>query len=158
MARKTVSLNVCLQRSIGVTVDSGDGDRFARLFTETWSRLPPDTQAGICTHWAKEEDQEVRIELSNWLRKSLNRDAQVALLGYELMFDAAEVDRMPDPVVKALIAHELAHVFQYATGRNLKEDLESDAEDLVCEWSLDLESAAYFQWRAKRELGLLNRE
>ena len=63
---------------------------------------------------------------------------------------------MPEEVAKAWIAHELAHVYQHATGTKSKtyDELETGAEDLVASWGFDW--VAKNEWRAKREMGLLD--
>jgi hypothetical protein len=65
--------------------------------------------------------------------------------GHLLRFHAPQVDRMPVGVAECLIAHELAHAYQFANG--IAEDLgpyetnsyewEADAEDTLTNWGFE---------------------
>jgi hypothetical protein len=126
-----------------------------RLFIEAWSELPSEARNKVLEHRTKEENPSVLLELSNAWKNCAIRDAEARLAGCEVKFNAAEVDRMPDEVVKALIAHGLAHVYQYATGghRRTYDELEVHAEDLICQWGFAW--VARGEWKAKRRLGML---
>jgi hypothetical protein len=72
-----------------------------------------------------------------------DQDAYAAVFGkgYLMRFRSRTVDQIPDEVAQILIAHELAHVFQYATGllerfgcEPSSEMLEEDADELVKSW------------------------
>src|SRR5262249_46543884 len=68
--------------------------------------------------------------------------------GYVLRFKAPLVDQMPATVVQDLIAHELAHVFQYAHGYTERfgeaeppeGNVEEDADELMESWGFDVDS------------------
>lgn len=160
MTDQSIPLDIIPGAPLTITVYSGDGNRFARLFKEAWAQLPAPVQEKIRKHWAKED---VRLELSNIWKNCAIHDGEVGCFGREAKFNAAEVDRMPDTVAKALIAHEMAHVYQHATGFSQRtyevssqreyEVLESDAKELASRWNFDW--VASMQWKAKRELGML---
>jgi|SRR5665213_1145590 len=149
---RTISLCLSADKPFALTVFCGDGDRFARLFTETWFQLPPAARTSILTHWTQEDNPEIWIEFSNAWRKCATRYAEICCRGCELNFNAQEFDGMPEAVAKAVIAHELAHAFQYATGKDQAVDIESDADDLIIQWGFDW--LAKIQWKATRRSGV----
>jgi hypothetical protein len=146
---RTIPLYLSADEPFTLTVFCGDGDRFARLFTETWFKLPPTARTSILTHWKQEENPIIWMEFSNAWRNCATRYAEIGCRGCELNFDADEFDGMPEAVAKAVIAHELAHAYQYATGRDQAVDLESDAEDSIRQWGFDW--VTKIQWKAKRQ-------
>lgn len=139
----------------------GDDRRFARLFRETWVSLPLTARRRMLKHWREDERRGMRgfwcmgptqayptIQLLfSWFRTESDLYAALDLMpeeepqpfaqvfggGHTLRFLAAAVDRMPDDVVRRLIAHELAHVHQFASG-GLGADCEDDAERLAGAW------------------------
>jgi hypothetical protein len=103
------------------------GERFARLFRETWGRLPRYARRRILRvwrgllAWGSPLAEAPRIELVDaWTAAEGERDPSVAqvarqgagarLLAMQLRFRAAAIERLPDALVMAAIAHELAHV------------------------------------------------
>lgn len=105
--------------------------RFTALFRATWKRLPLGVRRQILRHWrtgfticpewfplspvieivpliwprdAKTEEEAARI----W--------GNVTALGHKVQFSATIIDKMPDAIAQDLIAHELAHVHQFACG------------------------------------------
>jgi hypothetical protein len=156
----------------------GNGPRFASLFRDTWKRLPLWARRRILGHWRSGSDGRGNrfslwgptIELlDGWSCRdegsgepdSLRGDiACVGCAGHVLRFFAPIVDRMPDSVVCDLIAHELAHVIQYAFGARIETDketcdrvfifpngdvcrpgdLEIDADDMLVAWGLEVKS------------------
>jgi hypothetical protein len=79
--------------------------------------------------------------------------AECSRSGCRIRFWSRIVAAMPDALVCDLIAHELAHVFQWASGRNLSEEVdtytvEENADWLVERWGFS--SHAIDEWeRAK---------
>ena len=136
---RSIPLDVIPNRPLTIDVGCGDGDRFVRLFTSAWSELPNAVRKEVITHWTKEENSYVSLELSNAWKNCKSRDAEVSLAGCEMKFNAAEVDRMPEDVVKSLIAHEFAHVYQYAVGISGRknDELEDNAEELISNWGFN---------------------
>jgi len=137
----------------------GDDGRFARLFKETWLALPLSARRRLLRHWWHDKRRGIggfwgtptttspTIELlSGWFRtesalwEALDGMpdeeppfAQTFGGGHTLRFWSTAVDQMPDDLVRRLIAHELAHVHQFACGR-LRVDCEADAGQLACCW------------------------
>jgi hypothetical protein len=98
----------------------GDGPRFARLFRETWVRLPLSVRRKLLAHWRKGGTLgfivSPDVELSDYPFGPGRTFGMVDHYGHRLRFRAKFVDPMPDNVVQDLIAHELAHVLQSAQG------------------------------------------
>jgi hypothetical protein len=112
------------RHSIYLQVDASDGRRFARVFQATWRRIPLRDRRRLLGYW-KADGPEHGIALSPRVhlveRNEFPTDDESVVgvtsdLGHRLQFPAKVVDRMPDAVAEDLIAHELAHAFQMATG------------------------------------------
>jgi hypothetical protein len=56
------------------------------------------------------------VLLSTWDEQEHNQSAGTRCLGHGLRFCSTDVDKTPDDVVRDIIAHELAHVRQFALG------------------------------------------
>lgn len=104
----------------------GNERRFARLFREVWRQLPIQDRDSMLAHWANWSPADehgmghVSVSLENLSR--LRHDRAVgdcAGMGMELKFYARVVDQLPDPLVRYVIAHELAHVLQVSRGQQL---------------------------------------
>lgn len=139
------------RHKVGLWPSGGDGDdaRFARLFRETMQRLPLGPRRRILKHWRECSlalgGLSPMIQLGLWATEHFEKDdltattwAEVKHRGHHLCFFSRIVDRMPDELVRDLIAHELAHVWQEATfitGRCLDTDKTLIAIDRSgCEW------------------------
>ena len=104
----------------------GGAERFTRLFRETWRRIPCWYRGSMLRHWrvAPEFPRYVltpQVQLlecwGDTPRRSLRGvKAAVSEAGHRLKFRTRVVDAYPDDLVRDLIAHELAHVVQCATG------------------------------------------
>jgi Zn-dependent protease with chaperone function len=102
----------------------GDDEKFARVFRDTWPRLPLHVRRVLLKHWRETKlHPDLRapaIEvLPDWSRpagrKFNNVYGMYADDGlHEIRFWAPAVDLMPDEQLSALIAHELAHVYARA--------------------------------------------
>jgi hypothetical protein len=112
------------RHSIYLRVGAGDGRRFARVFQATWRRIPLGDRRRLLGYW-KADGPEHGIFLSPQVdlteRDDFPTDDEsiaglTSHLGHKLQFPAKLVDKMPDAVAEDLIAHELAHAFQMATG------------------------------------------
>lgn len=135
------------------------GERFARLFTETWRRLPLGVRRRILGYWRTDlyafPPSTPSIELlADWPHRQAGPDLLGTLgacsgCGHSLRFWAKIVAIMPDDLVRDLIAHELAHVYQWARGWDL--DIvgnckaEEDARRNVECWGFS--STAFFEWK-----------
>lgn len=108
-----------------------EAERFARLFVETWKRIPLRVRREMLWYW-KEPERRAGIRmrpqielLPDWSGHELRRGrrglngtkASTSMVGYELRFWTKIVAVYPDELVRALIAHELAHVCQAAEGK-----------------------------------------
>ena len=111
--------------------DCGDPSRFADVFRATWKRWPRRYKIAVLSYWRKQAGQQGR----KWSHKSFLpyivlttrppstdgipeddilgcvRDA-----GQQMQFLSAVSTVMPEEHLATLIAHELTHVWQYATG------------------------------------------
>jgi hypothetical protein len=114
------------------------GERFARLFVESWKRLPYYARRLVLRHWKRDTPADMTLKpqielLSGWSGRAGGRGlsgakAAAGGLGYRLVFWTRIVDVYPDELVRDLIAHELAHIFQWASGWNIDR-----ADPIVCE-------------------------
>ena len=132
----------------------GDGVRFARLWGETWRRLPLGVRRALLRHWRSPEAirygvlQPPLIELlEDWGVREDGDLGAVSRGGHQIRFAADVVDAMPDDIVRDLIAHELAHVYQWAIGEDMTPDpefgfldIEECADEMVRDWGFGVES------------------
>jgi len=139
-------LRLLPRRKITVWVHSGDGERFVDLFRSCWKQLPQAVQRRISMHWKSTRDQYCpRIELSDIWGESQTCYGQVRNHGMEMRFSASKFDERPYHAARWVIAHELAHVYQKAIGRQpggMNEDEnERDADGLAKKWGFPSESS-----------------
>lgn len=136
MTLRSIPLGIIGRRPLSLTVYDGDGERFAGLFLEVWRQLPLSVREKILGHWSNDENPDLLLELSNGWKNCTTRDGETSLCGCSVKFSAAKMDLVFDVSAKFLIAHELAHVYQYATRTNRRpyEDLESEADELADHW------------------------
>jgi hypothetical protein len=134
---------------INVFVDTGDGARFVDLFKHTWARVPESARTDITEYWRRQDlasrlgvvmppliamfsdcpELELRPHRGRSGRKAF---ACVTSAGFALYFRPSIVQAMGKDVVCTLIAHELAHVFDFAA--QVSEALTRDpaADPLAC--------------------------
>jgi hypothetical protein len=126
------------------------GSRFAALFVSTWKRMPLWARRSILRQWRTTPFEKHLLTmapaielLSAWSNREPRRGLRgemgcCARGGCMLRFWSKVVEVMPDDLVCDLIAHELAHVFQWASGVNVLEEdsylIEEDADILVKHW------------------------
>jgi hypothetical protein len=141
------------------------GERFVRLFRATWGRLPCHARRRILRHWKTGGDHlnfRPTIELlGDWAGRigGEGLDGTKAAAGgdgHALRFRKDIVDAYPDDLVMDLIAHELAHIFGYASGwyRDGVEDPfrdEEEADALVEVWGFS--STAMDDWDLDHGVG-----
>jgi hypothetical protein len=142
--------------------------RFAIVFRQTWKRIPLAFRRLVVKYWREETNPAVitygaiqpatnkvipLIKLSSGWSGFRNDKtdpseqkgvlAEVFARGFVMRFHAQSVALMADSVLGDLIAHEVAHVFQYAAdwrvGAPAQEEpdhalLEEDADGLVRSW------------------------
>ena len=132
--------------------------RFADLFRQTWARLPLYARRRILQHWRAGAHPFIAvspdIELTDfWSERKTGRGlrgdkACVFRRGHKLRFCTKIVCAYPDNLVCDLIAHELAHVHQWARGDDLNEvhpmEFEEDADWQVEAWGFS--SDAMDEW------------
>ena len=150
MPSRSIKLGICQKLDFTVSVYSGNGDRFARIFMRTWLRLPESIRSKILEYWSTENTPTVLIELSNLWKNHKTRLAEVGFLGYEVKFNATEFDRMNDSVAQCSIAHELGHVYQHAMGliTGTSED-EDGVITFLNDWGFGAEWLEEAQWKAQ---------
>ncbi len=132
----------------------GDGDdhRFSAIFKKTWLEIPLGVRRRLLHHWRTDmfrvpflDGPEICLADTWYKRYGDGADAvgMCCHVGHNLFFHAPTVDVMPEPFVSELIAHELAHVFQYAYIPaediiQIDDDiLEEEAHDLERLWGFD---------------------
>lgn len=127
------------------------GERFARLFRETWVRIPLYARRYILKHWKSDDVLRFAVRYSpsieladTWDGKKPGDAGWAHRGGHSLRFARRRVEKMPDEVVCDLIAHELAHVFQWAIGEDLNSldafNIEIIADEIMESWGFDAES------------------
>jgi hypothetical protein len=121
--RQTARLPILPRHHVYLRAVDGDGPRFRSLFLETWRRISLGDRRRILRHWRADDSfaREIRrspsiVLVATWDEKKHNQSAGTRCLGHGLRFCSADIDEMPDDAVRDLIAHELAHVFQFALG------------------------------------------
>lgn len=124
-------------------------EKLALNFAATWKRLPLGVRRKLRKYW----DSCTIALMSPWItvEESNLQDGECAVctaMGHRLVFRPSAVADLPDLVLQHLIAHELAHSHQWATGwlvvqadGNLPaEEIESDADERIAEWGFDPDS------------------
>jgi hypothetical protein len=126
-------------------------ERFVHLFQETFQRLPAEVQQRIKRHWCSfagceynDRPPMVKITLTAYPvgppEVDSVKQARCTSEGHALYFWAPAVKAYPDQSVQATIAHELAHVYHYATGQ-INDDQPGRAENMAMqtqdEWGFD---------------------
>jgi hypothetical protein len=97
----------------------GDDARFAGIFRDTWFKIPVEDRMQMTDYWRRSPliPGVLGIIMENLSTLRYRKTTAVCeLLGTSLKFYAPVVDRMPPQHVGAVVAHELAHVFQATQG------------------------------------------
>ena len=85
--------------------------------------------------------------------------ATTGIIGLEIRFKSEFMDVLPDDAVRRVIAHELAHVYQWAQGRMeamgmaARDDIELDADEIADGWDIPSDGLDQWyeqQWQASR--------
>lgn len=177
-------INLVPRQDVYAYILSGDARRFAELFYGTWKRLPLYARRRILKHWRSNNIAESAVILAPDIQLTafpLDKDfegeydpedpplrgtwASVNRHGQAMAFYWPIINRMPDPLVHDLIAHELAHIHQFAEGWQTQIDdddegyayklhpngntmsmgeCEDDADDLMEHWGFS--ATAMDQW------------
>ena len=134
-----------------------DDRRFARVFRETWLKLPLWVRRRMLKHWREYKAAvvclpelrrqldvpsiEVLDDKSDWHRGPSGCAAgQTSIQGTSLSFWAEVVDRLPDEHLQTFIAHELAHVHLMTHNCHHTDDYslaESEVSEALDEWGFD---------------------
>lgn len=107
----------------------GDDEGFASIFRDTWRQIDIRARRLMVAHWRKGQPRYAiqglwsptihltrSWEFSRWDWRKPKDLGACGSGGHSLYFYAPVVDAMPTKHVQELVAHELAHVVQYATG------------------------------------------
>ena len=143
--KKGLILPIDRRQKIYLSPLSGNGPRFVALFRATWRRLPQSVRRKILKHWHNHRlmcqvpfsPQIMLADLDaknggNYVpgvhpsKKSV-LFGNTSIDGHRVRFNANVVDVLPDNLVCNLVAHELAHVFQGATG--IREAIDSETRE-----------------------------
>lgn len=121
-----------------IWIADGDGSEFIRMFRSVWAALPTSVQTRIIEHWQTEPTrQEPYFELSECWAPATS-SAQVKMTGFQMKFRTSSFRHFPEPAARWVIAHELAHVWQWVIGRNrldfTVEENEDDADRIAEGW------------------------
>jgi hypothetical protein len=107
--------------------DRAADSRFISVFRDTWRRLPSPARRRILHYWRTDPLREytrgpvsplfeLMTDLSEFEKDSANVIGMCSRRGHEVRFRTPIIDRMPDDHLATVVAHELAHVFHYASG------------------------------------------
>ena len=90
------------------------------------------------------------LEIESDWKGHIARNAEVNQAGRWIAFNGIEFSKMSEAVAMFVIAHELAHVYQYGTAKAGKAEfaLEDQANKLANEWGFD--EPAYLNWEEAR--------
>lgn len=121
--------------------DDKQAVRFARLFREAWKHLPLYARRRILGHWRDDDAPRIfgmvyspLIHLEDdWDGRKRGRGLRgdlgmVHREGHMIHFWTKIVAAFPDELVRDLIAHELAHVHQFACGWDFDDSYEREEE------------------------------
>ncbi len=124
-----------------INVKDADGRRFVRLFRQCWRQLPFNDRRKIISFWKNLEFPYPVFELSNMWEGVDENLGQTDENGARIRFNADAFPHMPDQAAVAVIAHELAHVFQKVLGRlpggENEEENEQHANRIVDDWDIN---------------------
>ena len=130
----------------------GNGPRFARLFAETWRRVPLCGRRRILKFWREHRPSggpsrgwphiELIEDKSNFHHSDGEGEVvgQAQKRGGQLAFKSGAVDNAPVETVVAMIGHELAHVYHYAVDPVYSQagcDCEGPVFDVLVDWGFD---------------------
>jgi len=121
-----------------------DGERFRGLFRQSWDKIPVNARKTILDYW-KCRELAPSFELSNLWGDSAHSYAQVIEMGYRMRFNAKSFSIMPEPPALFVIAHELAHVYNWATGTSnalFRSFYEQNTDETEVHEKFDLENEA----------------
>ena len=126
-------LTLLPQHRVDVIVAGTGGGRFVALFQLAWTRIPLYARRAVLKYWREGlgpaipcpppdspnivlTDVPIRLTKTRGAMNSIDPElwAKVSCNGHEMTFWSPVINHMPDHLVQDLVAHELAHVFQFA--------------------------------------------
>lgn len=136
---------------------AGEYLRFTRLFASVWDRIPSGSRLFLKRYWETDFLHRTggpSIKYVDWASMVKGRTtAWVYCAGHEIVFRGFVADRMPDPIVESLVAHELATVFAIAessaNGEMVPSINESNIEAVLENW--ELQPYAYLEWECEHK-------
>ncbi len=147
----------------------GDGERFARIFAQTWRRLPLRARRRILKYWRDRYrglSRPSRPSFTSPWWPSIELVPELVGRGYQgkgyrtvgcarkadgrLMFDSRQIGASTDATVESVIGHELAHVYLFTAPPEWPDIDTSDefpVDEVMELWGLDPEPASWwFTW------------
>lgn len=114
-------------------------ERFRANFVAAWDRVPRRVRHAVVSHWSRSPGGMVVEVADYWSGWSVGLRAQVVTIAgrvASVRFHAPVFERVPDNYAQFLIAHELAHICQAASGNNFTtiRQAESDADEKAVAW------------------------
>jgi hypothetical protein len=155
-SQESIILSCCGYREV-------NRERFTRLFQKVWSNIPRGDKLRMLRYWRScpsippmpGTNAEVKrglpahglILTSEPSPDIAERDTPgIAICircGHRVEFWEPYIEALPDEHAECLIAHELAHVLQWADGYEFGEDLQTelDADECIeCFWGYDVDA------------------
>jgi len=161
----------------GISTHGRDGARFVGLFRRCWDAIPEVDRQTILDYWDRHERRRtVSFELSNDWGGSTQNHARVTEEGYRMRFNAESFSVMPEKPALFIIAHELAHVHGWASGKShalfesswdvdralksilekFENENEASANALAVQWGMDFNASRNGSPRQVRRLSWRN--
>ncbi len=132
-----------------VTVEADDG-RFAHLFSDAISRIPPDVRPPVSlvsVRLRRTGRMKGLAGLTRWSEYANRRGPSGGAGVQTITYYSSLLDRLSDEAYVAILVHELAHAWLNEHVAPIQSpEREREADDLVARWGFQL------------ELGQLNRE
>ena len=115
-----IAMELTCWGGLPVPFGTKDLEHFKTVFISVWETILSKDRVTVESHWSchgRETGRPPRVELSDG-QVNLNPHAlaTASSIGMQIIFRWQICHRMPDDVLKALIAHEMAHVYQSAIG------------------------------------------
>ena len=118
-------------------------ERLATLFHDVWHKLPEIDRKRMIEYWNGREQQGILADpVVAVTNKMVDNKALGAtnMFGFMLRFWKTFVDKGFEAKVQDVIAHELAHVFDYATNGKDSDASEEFADDTMRRWGFNPDS------------------
>jgi hypothetical protein len=142
----------------------GDDVRFARIFRDTWRRIPLWARRRLVGYWRQSQHWLLPVSpcielLGDWFERDRDLGC-VGRAGHEIWFWAPIVDAFPEVHVAELIAHELAHVllrtcgWEEHTNREVHrwdDPIEEAADEVMEDWGFDPNDMDVWVYRNRPE-------